>query len=147
MAKDPDWLQSKAEETKEDDGPKMVIDVPSIRAISISVRGKRVFHTALTREQVEAGENLEYEVMYDMEPIVMEHGRHAVLTFKLKNGTKQRYRGNGSMILGPDGGEPTDYARKMLAQHHLRQRRLEVRRKQLAQKGKKKTVKKVEMAQ
>lgn len=145
MAKDPEWLQ--AEKAEEKNEPRMVIDVPSIRAISIAVRGKRVFRTALTQEQVDAGENLDQEVMLDMEPIVMEHGRHAVLTFKLKNGTKQRYRGNGGVILGPPGGEPTDYAKAMLAESRMRQLRLEARRKLLGQKGKKKTVKKVEMVQ
>lgn len=133
---DPNWLQ--AEPESEPDEPSMYLDMSSMKAVSISVRGKRIYYTSLSKEQVEAGEDIDPLIMPDMEAIVMEHGRHAVMTFKLKDGTKRRYRGNGGVIRGPAGEELTDYAKGRLREMMLREIRLRARRELLEESKEKK---------
>lgn len=124
--KDPIWLQHQ-DIGEDQDWPTMAIDVPSLRSISISVCGKRVFHVTLTQEQMASGEVIPEEKMKEIEPIVMKHGRHAVMTFKLRDGTKQRYRGNGGIIHGPE--PQTQLAKKMLTEMMIRDMRLKARQK------------------
>jgi len=108
----------------------LIIDIPSIRAVSVSVRGKKVFYKSLTKEQIKKGELIRQETLESLKPIVEEHGRHAVLTFKLLDGTKRRYRGNGSILLEPTSLELTEYAQKVYYEALQREAFLDARRKE-----------------
>jgi hypothetical protein len=131
MVSDPEWLEVEGKEDEE--GPRMELDVPKLRAISISVRGKRVLHKSLTEEEVEAGKNLDYQLMYEIESIVAEHGRHAIMTFKLKSGVKQRFRGNGSVLLHPMT-KPTEWAQRLMRMDAYKEKRRLRKKKKLGEK-------------
>lgn len=99
------------------------IEFQNLRAISCSVRGKKVYSVSIPEDWREDAENRkEPASKYQFDQSVfslfdqyLSHGRHCVLTFKFKDGTRSRARGNGSILLSPKKPEELSaYARKII---------------------------------
>ena len=107
--KDPNWLRQVSPK-KEAETPEFTLNPNEVDRMSCSVKGK----TVLRHDDV-VSDNGEL-MLSDLEPILKEHGRKAVITFKMKDGSKVRVRGNGSLMLENKPTKMTAYAKSIIRQ-------------------------------